>query len=398
MEKIVLAYSGGLDTTCIIPWLKEKYGARVVAFCALLGESEDTEALRERARKAGADEFYFRDLTGEFINDYAFPALRAGAVYEDSYLLATALARPLIASWQVRIAGETGADAVAHGCTGKGNDQVRFEVTAGALDSSLKVLAPLRNWELTSREEELEYLRKRGLSIDDRGGGKYSIDRNLWGISVECGELEDPWREPPRDSYIIVTPVEEAPDEPQEVTLLFRNGNPEALDGEELEGPELVRRLNSIAGAHGVGRVDMVENRVVGIKSREVYESPAATVLFSALRALESVVLEKELVLNKRKLAIEYGRLVYEGKWFSPLREAIQNFSDTSAKRLTGEVRVKLFKGRAVVTGRRSPRSAYVEELATYTDKDIFSHDAAAGFIELWGLPLRTWGGGKDDS
>lgn len=398
MKKIVLAYSGGLDTTCIIPWLKDHYKAEVVAFCALLGESEDVDALKERARKAGADDFYFKDLTEEFISDYAFPALRVGAVYEDTYLLATALARPLIASWQVKVAEETGADAVAHGCTGKGNDQVRFEVATMALNGELKVLAPVREWEFKSREEELEYLKLKGLSIEDKGGGKYSIDRNLWGISVECGELEDPWTAPPRDSYIIVKPVEEAPDTPEEVVITFKKGVPVKINSKELSPVSLVRELNTIAGNHGVGRVDMVENRVVGIKSREVYESPAGTVLFKALRALESLVLEKELVLNKRKLALEYSRLVYEGKWFSPLRESIQSFSDTTSSRLSGDVRLKLYKGNATVTGRRSPSSMYVEELATYTDKDVFSHKSAEGFISLWGLPLKVWGSVKDDS
>ncbi|NLB34794.1 MAG: argininosuccinate synthase [Elusimicrobia bacterium] len=398
MKKIVLAYSGGLDTTCLIPWLKENYKADVVAYCALLGESEDVEELKNRAKQAGADDFHFKDLTEEFIEDYAFPALRVGAVYEDTYLLATALARPLIVKWQVKVAEETGADAVAHGCTGKGNDQVRFEVAAMTLNPKLKNLAPVREWEFTSRADELEYLKKKGLTIKDKGGGKYSIDRNIWGISVECGALEDPWTAPPRDTYIIVNPIEEAPDTAEEVIVEFEKGVPVKVNGEKLSPVDLVKKLNTIAGKHGVGRVDMVENRVVGIKSREVYEFPAARVLFNAIRALEALVLEKEFILNKRKLAMEYARLVYEGKWFSPLRESIQNFADTTANRLTGEVRVKLYKGNAVVTGTRSPYSMYVEELATYTDKDTFSHKDAEGFINLWGLPYKVWGSVKDDS
>lgn len=397
MKKIVLAYSGGLDTTCIIPWLKEKYDAKVVAFCALLGESEDRGALEERARAAGADEFYFKDLREVFVNEYVFPALRVGALYQDNYLLATALARPLIAREQVEAAHQSKADAVAHGCTGKGNDQVRFELAFGALDDSLKVVAPVREWEFTSRDQELKYLKSRGLEIKDKGGGKYSIDRNLWGISVECGELEDPWVEPPKNSYIIIKPVDETPDEPRDITVEFSNGDPVKIDGKALGGIELIQKLNHLGGEYGIGRVDMVEDRVVGIKSREVYEAPAGTILFAGLRALESVVLERELVLNKRKLAMEYARLVYEGKWFSPLREAIQSFCDASRSRLTGEVRIKLYKGKAVVTGRKSVHSMYSEELATYTEKDRFSHKSAEGFIQLWGLPLKVWGAKKED-
>ncbi len=392
MKKIVLAYSGGLDTSCIIPWLKENYDAQVVAFCALLGESEDPGVLKERAANAGADEFYFEDLREEFVKDYVLPSLRVGAVYEDSYLLATALARPLIAKGLVQTAHEVGADAVAHGCTGKGNDQVRFEVTAAALDSSLKMVAPLREWEFKSREQELEYLKSKGLEIEDKGGGKYSIDRNLWGVSIECGELEDPWNEPPRDSYVIVKPAEEAPDKPLDIMISFQEGKPVAIDGKKMEEVELIDELNAIAGECGVGRTDMVENRVVGIKSREIYEAPAGEVLHKSLRALEALNLEKELVLNKRKLSLEYARLVYEGKWFSPLREAIQNFCDSSAKRLSGDVKLRLYKGNATVRGRRSEHSMYREELATYTDRDEFSHESARGFIELWGLPLKVWG------
>jgi len=395
MKKIVLAYSGGLDTTCIIPWLKENYDAKIAAFCALLGESEDEGALKERAREAGADEFYFKDLRKSFVEEFAFPALRVGAVYEDAYLLATALARPLIGRELVNVAHESGADAVAHGCTGKGNDQVRFELAVGSLDSSLEVVAPVREWEFRSRQQELDYLKKKGLTIEDKGGGKFSIDRNLWGISVECGELEDPWTLPPRDSYIIVKPVEETPDEAEEVVIEYLNGNPVKVNGQELAGIELIEKLNDIAANHGVGRVDMVENRVVGIKSREVYECPAGTVLFMGLRAIEALTLERDLLHNKRKMAMEYARLVYDGKWFSPLREAIQSFSDTHNERLTGEVRIKLFKGRAVVTGRKSPYSMYSEELATYTEKDRFSHKSAEGFINLWGLPLKIWGSRK---
>jgi argininosuccinate synthase len=402
MEKVVLAYSGGLDTSCIIPWLKEKYDVKIVAFCALLGESEDPEVLKKRARDAGADEFIFRDLREEFVREYVFPALRSGAVYEDNYLLATALARPLIGDHLVRIAHETSADAVAHGSTGKGNDQVRFDLAVMTLDSRLEIVAPLRDWELTSREEELEYLNKKGIKLAAQGAGKYSIDRNLWGISVECGELEDPWAEPPRDSYVMVRPVNETPDEEKIITIDFLNGNPTAVDGKEMAGVELIEELNSFGAAYGVGRTDMVENRVVGIKSREVYESPAGTILHKSLRALESIVLERDLIHNKRKLAKELSRIIYDGKWFSPLREAIMSFMDYTSAYLNGKVRVKLYKGNAIVTGRSSANSMYVDKLATYTSEDKFSHTAAKGFIELWGLPLKVWGsikkGGKNVS
>jgi argininosuccinate synthase len=393
MKKIVLAYSGGLDTSCIVPWLKEKYdGVKVVAFCALLGESESSDILKERARIAGADEFFFKDLREEFVSDYVFPALKVGAVYEDNYLLATALARPLIGKVLVDIAHETGADAVAHGCTGKGNDQVRFELAVMTLDDNLKVLAPVREWEFKSREEELEYLKKNGMTLEDKGGGKYSIDRNLMGISIECGELEDPWVAPPRDSYVIVKPVEETPEQAKVITIDFVDGIPVKVDGKEMKGVELIEALNVIGGEYGIGRVDMVENRVVGIKSREVYESPAGTILFNSLRALEALVLERDLLHNKRKLAKEYSRLVYEGKWFSPLRSAIQQFSEDSSPLLNGQVKIKLYKGSAVVVGRKSPDSMYSVKLATYTDKDEFAHSSAKGFIDLWGLPLKVWG------
>lgn len=392
MKKIVLAYSGGLDTSCIIPWLKENYEGSIIAFCALLGESEDKEELKKRAKEAGADKFYFVDMREEFVKDYVFPALRVGALYEDTYMLATALARPLIGKFLVDIAHENDADAIAHGCTGKGNDQVRFELAAGALDDSLEIIAPVREWEFKSRQAELDYLTEQGLTIADTGGGKYSIDRNLWGISVECGELEDPWVSPPADSYVIVKPAEDTPDEPKEVVIEFKDGNPVSVDGKKMDGVQLIEELNTIGGNYGVGRTDMVENRVVGIKSREIYEAPAGEILYKALRALESLVLDKDYVHNKRKLAKEYGRLTYEGKWFSPLREGIQQYCDATTKYLTGEARVKLFKGSATVTGRRSPYSLYTEELATYTEKDRFSHQSAKGFIDIWGLPLKVMG------
>ncbi len=389
--KIVLAYSGGLDTTCIIPYLKEKYDAEVIAFCALLGVSEDEDVLKGRARKAGASGFYFLDLRQEFVKNFCFPALRTGAVYENGYLLATALARPLIAREMIRIASETGADAISHGCTGKGNDQVRFELAAASLMPSLKVIAPVREWDLNSREKEIDYLKEKGLTIEDKGAGKYSIDRNLWGISVECGELEDPWREPPLDSYITVSPPEKTPFEPEEVTIGFTSGDPVSVNGSKMEEVELVEELNSLGSLHGVGRIDMVENRVVGIKSREVYESPGATILFRALRVIETLVLERDLLKEKVKLSGEYARAVYDGKWFSPLRESIQSFADATRDRLSGEVRLKLHNSSVRVTGCRSDFSMYSEKLATYTEADEFSHEAAEGFIKLWGLPLRVW-------
>ncbi len=392
MKKIVLAYSGGLDTSCIIPWLKENYDAEIVAFCALLGEVLDVDALKERAKSTGADEFYFMDLKQEFVRDYVFPSLKVGARYEDNYLLATALARPLIGKKLVEIAHKTGADAIAHGCTGKGNDQVRFELAAAALDDKLEVIAPVRVWDLNSRKAEMEYLKERDIELEEKGGGKYSIDRNLWGISVECGQLEDPWASPPDDSYIIVERLKDTPDTPRNIVVEFKDGIPVRVDGVKQDGVDLIENLNCIGSLHGVGRVDMVENRVVGIKSREIYEAPAGTILFKALRSLEALTLERDLLHNKRKLALEYSRLVYDGKWFSPLRESIQNFSEATASRLTGKVRVQLYKGKATVTGRKSPSSMYSENLATYTEKDEFDHKSAKGFIDLWSLPLKVWG------
>ena len=389
IKKVVLAYSGGLDTSVILKWLQEEYGAEVITFTADLGQGEDLEKVRERAIKTGASRVYIEDLKEEFVYNYVFPALKAGAVYESKYMLSTALGRPLIAKKLVEIAEKEGADAVAHGCTGKGNDQVRFEVTVSALNPNLKVLAPVREWSMRSREEEIEYAMKHGIPVEATKKSPYSVDLNLWGRSIECGVLEDPWVEPPEEVFKLTVSPKEAPDEPTYLEIEFREGIPVALNGEEMNGVELIQKLNEIAGRNGVGRVDLVENRLVGIKSREVYEHPAATVLHTALRGLEEITLERETRHFKEILANKYAELVYYGLWFHPLREAIDSFMNTIHRTTTGTVRVKLFKGSCAVVGRKSPYSLYDYSLATYEKGDMFDHKAAEGFIKLWGLPLK---------
>lgn len=389
IKKVVLAYSGGLDTSVILKWLQEEYSAEVITFTADLGQGEDLEKVKERAIKTGASKVYIEDLKEEFVYNYVFPALKAGAVYESKYMLSTALGRPLIAKKLVEIAEREGADAVAHGCTGKGNDQVRFEVTVSALNPNLKVLAPVREWSMRSREEEIEYAMRHGIPVEATKKSPYSVDLNLWGRSIECGVLEDPWVEPPEEVFKLTVSPKDAPDEPTYLEIEFREGIPVALNGEEMDGVELIQKLNEIAGRNGVGRVDLVENRLVGIKSREVYEHPAATVLHTALRGLEEITLERETRHFKEILANKYAELVYYGLWFHPLREAIDSFMNAIHRTTTGTVRVKLYKGSCAVVGRRSPYSLYDYSLATYERGDMFDHRAAEGFIKLWGLPLK---------
>ena len=389
-KKVVLAYSGGLDTSVCIPWIKEHKGAEVVTFSADLGQGEELDPVREKATKSGAVEIFIEDLRERFVTEFVFPALRARAAYSNGYLLATALGRPLIGAELVRIARETKSDGVAHGCTGKGNDQVRIEASVRALAPDLEIIAPLREWDMKSREEEMEYAAGRDIPIPVSKKSPYSYDRNLWGQSIECGVLEDPWQSPPEDAYQMTVSPEAAPEKAVRVELEFRQGVPVALGGKELPPVELIDKLNEIAGAHGVGRIDVVEDRLVGIKSREVYEAPAATVIFAAHKALVELCVGRDLVHMAAPLSAEYGRLAYYGLWFSHQREALDGFFSAMNRTVSGKTRVRLYKGTATVEGRTSPESLYSERLATYTAEDVFDHSAAQGFIKLWSLPLAA--------
>ncbi len=390
-QTVVLAYSGGLDTSVCVKWLAER-GYRVLAFMANVGQGGPSSIAVTRARIAGADRVIVRDLRREFVTDYIWPALKAHAVYEGKYLLATALSRPLIAKHLVAVAQEAGAAAVAHGCTGKGNDQVRFEVTVRILDPRLEIIAPVREWAFRSREEEIEYAARHRIPIDVSRRSPYSIDQNLWGTSIESGALEDPWVEPPAETYRSIRPPARAASRPGEVTIGFARGVPVALDGRRRGPVELIERLNALGARHGVGRSDMIESRVVGIKSREVYEAPAGTILFEAHQELERMVLDREFLRVKQDLASPYAHLVYAGLWFTPLKEALDAFVDAAQRRVTGSVRVRLFKGACQVVGRRSPNSLYRERLATYAAHDQFDRAASAGFIKLFGLPFEGQG------
>jgi len=390
--KIVLAYSGGLDTSVIIAWLKERYGYDVVAFIADLGQGEDVEAIRRKARKTGAVKAVVRDCRREFAGHYVLPALQAGAIYEGKYLLATALGRPLIAEHLVRTAHREGAEAVAHGSTGKGNDQVRFDVSIMALDPGLKIVAPIREWELKSREEEIAYAKERGIPVPVTKEKPYSIDRNLWGTSIECGVLEDPWTAPPDDIFSAVTLPIHAPDKPEEIEIGFEKGVPRSLNGRKMDLVSLIGQVNRRGGRHGIGITDLVENRLVGIKSREIYEAPGATVLHAAHRELESLVLDRETLHLKEMLVTKYAELVYYGWWFSPLREALDAFTASTQRTVTGRVRLQLYKGACRPLGRKSPYSLYDRGLATYDEGDTFDHQAGEAFSKIWGLPLMTRG------
>ncbi|MDP2937346.1 MAG: argininosuccinate synthase [Dehalococcoidia bacterium] len=387
-DKVILAYSGGLDTSVAIKWIQEKYDMEVVTFTADLGNDPDLEAIRQRALDIGAVKALVADVREEFVREFVFPALKAGAVYEGEYPLSTALARPLIARCLAETALKEGATAVAHGCTGKGNDQVRFDVSIGSLAPELKIIAPVRDSTL-SREEALEYATLHKLPIKVTKASPYSIDQNLWGRSIECGILEDPWAEPPEDAFAWTRSPQAAPDQPAYLEISFQAGVPVGLDGQALGPVELIARLTSLAGEHGVGRIDHVENRLVGIKSREVYEMPAAMVLLKAHRTLESLTLSKDQLRFKDTVAATYSDLVYNGLWFSALRRDLDAFVESTQRFVTGEVRVKLFKGTCAVVGRKSPYSLYSHGLATYDRADQFDHSAAVGFIQLWGLPHR---------
>ncbi|MFH1860143.1 MAG: argininosuccinate synthase [bacterium] len=388
-KKIVLAYSGGLDTSVMITWLKEKYDAEIIAFAADLGQGEDLKPLREKALSTGASKIYIEDLQQEFVRGYIFPALKANAVYEKKYLLATALSRPLIAKKLVEIAKLESADAVAHGCTGKGNDQVRFEVGISTLNPEIMILAPAREWEFKSREEEMEYAQRHNIPVSVKKGSLYSIDKNLWGISVECGVIEDPAIEPPDDSYQIVSHINNTPDTPEYVEIEFEAGVPIGMNGERMNPVELIMKLNTLGGKHGVGRVDMVENRVIGIKSREVYEAPGAYILHEAHWALQALVLDRECSHFKETVSLKYAELIYYGLWFTPLKNALDAFVDITQANVTGTVRLKLYKGTVGIAGRTSPFSLYSYKLATYDAADAFDHKAAEGFVKIWGLPYK---------
>ena len=389
-EKIVLAYSGGLDTSVLVSWLAEEKKLAVITLTANLGQPGDMEAIREKALRSGAIAAEVVDVRETFAKEYIVPALWANALYQGSYPLATALARPLIAKLQVDAAHKHGAQYVAHGCTGKGNDQVRFEVAVAALDPSLGVIAPMREWMMT-REDEIAYARERDIPIPVTMESPYSVDENLWGRSCECGVLEDPWQEPPEGAYGWTVSPESAPDEPLYLEIGFDGGVPVSLDGNRLGIVELVGELNRKGGDNGVGRIDVIEDRIVGIKSREIYEAPAACILFAAHRDLEQLTLTRDALAGKRPLEQRVSEMAYEGLWFSPLNRAIEAFNKSLEERVTGTVRVKLYKGTATVVGRRSPNSLYDLGLATYDELDVFDHRAAAGFIELWGLPLKVW-------
>lgn len=391
VKKVVLAYSGGLDTSIIIPWLKEHYGgAEVIAFCGDVGQGDDFEAVRKKAVATGASRCVVRDLREEFVRDYCYKALSAGAVYEDRYLLGTALARPLLAYHQVQVALAEGADALAHGATGKGNDQVRFEVTYGAFAPHLRVIAPWREWNIRSREDALEYAAKHGVPVEQTTRDLFSRDGNLWHLSHEGGNLEDVWDAPQKGMFKLTVDPRDAPDEPLEITLAFEGGTPVSLDGRRLGPVEMVETLNRVAGAHGVGRLDLVENRLVGIKSRGVYETPAGTVLHLAHRELERLVLDRDTLHYKQSVSVRYAQLIYDGLWFSTLREALGAFVDETEKEVTGEVRIRLYKGQADAVGRRSPRSLYRQDLATFGQGMAYDHAHAEGFIRLYGLPERV--------
>jgi len=389
VNKIVLAYSGGLDTSVAIKWLKEQYNTEIIAFCADIGQGENTDAIREKALKIGAAKVYVEDLKEEFVKDYIFPMLRANAVYEGSYLLGTSIARPLIAKRQIEIAEKEGAEAVAHGATGKGNDQVRFELTYYAFNPTIKVIAPWREWSFNSRQSLIEYSERHGIPVTATKEKPYSTDRNLFHISYEGGILEDPWQEPPPDMYTMIVPPEKAPDKPLTVEISYEKGDPVAINNELLSPATLLARLNHLAGAQGVGRVDMVENRYVGIKSRGVYETPGGTVLHIAHRALESITLDREILHLRDSLIPRYSELIYYGYWFSPERKALQTFMDDIQKDVTGTVRIKIYKGNCYVVGRKSPNSLYHAGLATFEADNVYNQKDAEGFIKLNALRLR---------
>jgi len=389
-KRVALAYSGGLDTSIIIPWLKEHYNCEVIAVAADVGQGEELEGLREKALDTGASEIYIEDLRHEFVTEYIFPTVRAGAVYEHKYLLGTSFARPVIAKKQVEVALRTGCDAVAHGCTGKGNDQVRFELTYQALAPQLTVIAPWREWDIVSREDAIDYANERKIPITASREKIYSRDRNIWHISHEGGILEDPASEPEEGMYILSSSPENAPDKPEYVEISFEKATPVAVNGENLDPVPLLERLNEIGSRNGVGRIDLVENRLVGIKSRGCYETPGGTLLLTALRELEALCLDRESSHYKEILALKYAEMVYFGQWFTPLRDALDAFVNTLAEPVSGSVRLKLYKGNVIIAGRTSPQTLYRPDLASFTMGASYDQRDAGGFINIFGLPLKV--------
>lgn len=390
MKKTVLAYSGGLDTSVAIKWLQEKYGVSVIAMAADVGEGKDLDFIQKKALKVGAEKAYIIDAKEEFVKNYIFPALKANALYEGIYPVSAGLSRPLISKLLVEIAEKEGADSVAHGCTGKGNDQVRFDVSVTALNPELKIIAPVREWPM-SREEEIEYAKQNDIPVPVGKENPFSIDQNLWGRSIECGVLEDPWAEPPEEAYEWTVSIKNAPEQPEYIEIDFEKGVPVKLNNKEMNGVDLISKLNKIAGQHGVGRIDHVENRLIGIKSREIYECPAASVLIKAHQSLEYLTLPKETLHFKHMIDVKYGELIYNGLWFSQLKEALDAFINATQEHVTGKVKVKLHKGNCIVVGRTSPKSLYDVKLATYDEDDQFDHKASEGFIKIWGLPTKVY-------
>ncbi|KAM7254192.1 hypothetical protein ACFE04_031874 [Oxalis oulophora] len=391
LNKVVLAYSGGLDTSVIVPWLRENYGCEVVCFTADVGQGiKELDGLEAKAKASGAVQLVVKDLQEEFVKDFIFPCLRAGAIYERKYLLGTSMARPVIAKAMVDVAKEVGADAVAHGCTGKGNDQVRFELTFFALNPELQVVAPWREWDIQGREDAIDYAKKHNVPVPVTKKSIYSRDRNLWHLSHEGDILEDPANEPQKDMYMMSVDPEDAPNEPEYVDIGIEAGIPVSLNGHKLSPATLLSKLNDVGGKHGIGRIDLVENRLVGMKSRGVYETPGGTILFAAVQELESLTLDRETIQEKDRLALKYAELVYAGRWFDPLREAMDAFMEKITETTTGSVRLKLYKGSVSATGRQSANSLYRQDISSFESGDIYNQADAAGFIRLYGLPMRV--------
>jgi argininosuccinate synthase len=390
VNKVVLAYSGGLDTSCIVPWLVENYGCEVVCFCANLGQEEELSGLEAKALASGASKLYIEDLREEFITDYIYPTMMAGAIYEREYLLGTSFARPLIAKRMVEIAELEGADAVSHGATGKGNDQVRFEMTVMALNPKLKIIAPWREWHIRSREDALKYAAEHNVPVTATIKSIYSRDRNLWHLSHEGGILEDPWQEPEETMYQLTITPETAPDVAEYVEIHFEQGVPKRVNGVAMGPIDLVATLNTIGARHGVGRIDLVENRLVGMKSHGVYETPGGTLIYRAHEGLEQICLDKQSLQYKQMLALKYAELTYNGQWFTPLREALDAFVAVTQRNVTGDVRLKLYKGNIMLVGRKSPHSLYREDYATFGEEDVYNQKDAEGFIKLFGLPMKV--------